>query len=300
MPETTHFVHLSDPHIVAPNASDDHLHSDTTATFERVKAQVATLQPQPDFIVISGDLTNKGTVENFTALKDLIADFQIPVLLALGNHDTRSTFYEVVSDQPELGDAPYYHAQVIKGLHVITLDSSVTGAVIGTLEPEQRTWLASELELHPESPKLIVVHHPPGELHQPIFETINWLPDDRAALGDLLEAAVKRGVKIVGILSGHVHYDQFSMWHGIPCIISAGLHNLTDSLVTDGLRATTGGGFNVCRVTAGELTAYTVQLPSDGTELYHMTNERMRQITAEYEASRAAVTKAPAIEAVPA
>jgi 3',5'-cyclic AMP phosphodiesterase CpdA len=272
----TRFVHLSDSHITDPSIPDSHLHSDTAATFQQVQAMIARLEPRPDFIVISGDLTNAGNTANFTALREHLARFDLPVVLALGNHDTRQGFYETVLGEPERGDAPYHHAQVINGLHVITLDSSTPGSVLGTLEPEQLAWLRTELEAYPDVAKLLVVHHPPADMHLPIFDHINWVAADRDAFGAILREAVAGGRKIVGVLSGHVHYDQYATWNGVPCIISAGLHNLTDALETDGLRSVSGGSFNVGRVRDGELTMYTVPLPSDGKELYRLSLEQLR------------------------
>lgn len=59
------FVHLSDLHIGNPNVTDEHLFSDTTQTLEHVKSLIVTLEPRPDFIVISGDLTNRGDRESY-------------------------------------------------------------------------------------------------------------------------------------------------------------------------------------------------------------------------------------------
>ncbi len=283
----TQFVHLSDLHVIDPSTPDAHLYSDTTETLRLVQARIATLDPRPDFIVISGDLTNRGTPQDFAAVRALLQGFEVPVLLALGNHDTRPAFYRTILDDPSRTDEPYFHADVMGGLHVITLDSSMPGAVTGNLEPEQRAWFAAELLAHPDLPKLIVVHHPPGDQHVPVFDHINWLPEDRAHVGEALRTAVGAGARVVGVLSGHVHYDQFSVWNGVPCLISAGLYNQTDTLERDGVRALRGGSFNVCRVRDGELTSFTVPLPTDGQALYHVTSAELLRSLAPSEGDHA-------------
>ena len=166
------FVHLSDLHISNPNVTDEHLFSDTTQTFEHVKSLIVTLEPKPEFIVVSGDLTNRGDRESYLELRRLLADMNVPLLLALGNHDDREAFYEVVLEQPERGDAPYDYARDFDGLRVIVLDSSAANQVYGSLEPEQFTWLEVELAANPETPKLVVIHHPPAPMHLPIFDQI--------------------------------------------------------------------------------------------------------------------------------
>ncbi|MDE1995261.1 MAG: metallophosphoesterase, partial [Rhizobiaceae bacterium] len=122
MPRETTFIHLTDLHI--GTADDDHLHSDTTEALRQVLALVATVTPKPQFVVASGDLTNRGDAESFRLLKQMMAEIDVPVIYALGNHDTRAGFYEGMEISSETLDAPYDHAQVVDGIHIVTLDSS--------------------------------------------------------------------------------------------------------------------------------------------------------------------------------
>ncbi len=263
------FAHLSDLHIVHSDATDEHLFSDTT-TFEHVKTALATLEPRPSFVVISGDLTNRGTQENFLELKRLLSDIELPVLLSLGNHDTREGFYEFVLDDPSRSNEPYFYSHVIEGLHLIVLDSSTPNKVHGTIEAEQFAWLEQELTAHPELPKIVVVHHPTAPMHLPIFNDINFDPGDAQKLEKLLE-----GKNVIGVLSGHVHFDQVSVRGGVPYFISTGLHNLTDVLEMDGLRALQGASWNLCYVRDNALNVVKVPLPSDQTEVHHITQAWM-------------------------
>jgi 3',5'-cyclic-AMP phosphodiesterase len=288
------FVHLSDLHIGNPNQKDDHLWSDTTQTLEHVKSLIATLEPQPAFIVISGDLTNNGQVEEFHELKRLLADIQLPVLLSLGNHDTQEKFYEIVLEQPERGNARYHYSQDFDGLRVIVLDSSAPIKVHGTINPEQFEWLERELEADPEMPKLVIVHHPPTAMHLPIFEHINFDAEDAAKLQAML-----KGKNVIGVLSGHVHYDQVSIRHGVPYFISTGLHNMTDVLETDGIRAVTGTSFNWCYLRDGDLNVVKVPLPSDQTEVHRIDLETVRRYMAEREAKVMGIEPVSAAPGVP-
>ena len=281
------FVHLSDLHIGNPNQKDEHLFSDTTQTLEHVKSLIATLDPQPSFIVISGDLTNNGQVEEFHELKRLLSDIEVPVLLALGNHDTQEKFYEIVLGEPERGDARYHYSHDFAAddgvtLRVIVLDSSAPNKVHGTINLEQFEWLQRELEADLEVPKLVIVHHPPTAMHLPIFDHINFDLEDATKLQDMLE-----GKNVVGVLSGHVHYDQVSIRHGVPYFISNGLHNLTDVLETDGIRAVTGSSFNWCYLRDGDLNVVKVTLTSDQSEVHRIDLETVRRYIAEREAKAA-------------
>lgn len=164
MSERVNFVHLTDLHVGNPQVQDDDLYSETSATLSATLAQIKALVPPPEFIVVSGDLTNRGDAGSYEELKRLMAqaELDVPVLFALGNHDRRDGFYPVMLGRHENLDEPYDHAEVIAGIHIIVMDTSVPGKVGGAFEPGQIEWLEDELENHPELPKLLVMHHAPA------------------------------------------------------------------------------------------------------------------------------------------
>jgi 3',5'-cyclic AMP phosphodiesterase CpdA len=258
--ETT-FIHLTDLHIGTPD--DDHLYSDTTETLRQILALVATVTPKPEFVVASGDLTNRGDAESFRKLQDIMADIDVPVIYALGNHDTRAGFYEGMEIATESPDAPYDHDRVAGGIHIVTIDSSTPGLIGGTIDPAQFEWLERTLDTHPDLPKLIVVHHPPALGEEPDlthWRTIHFPQSQRLA-------EILKGRNIIGILSGHIHHDRVSVWHGIPVVVGMGHHAATDILRTDVLRMVRGASFGIGTIRPSGLTMAFVPLPSDRAEL---------------------------------
>ena len=146
MSERVNFVHLTDLHIGNPQVQDDDLYSETSATLSATLTQIKALVPPPEFIVVSGDLTNRGDAGSYEELKRLMAEAELdmPVLFALGNHDRRDGFYPVMLGRNEDLDAPYDHSQVISDIHVIVMDTSVPGKVGGAFEPGQIEWLEED------------------------------------------------------------------------------------------------------------------------------------------------------------
>jgi len=270
--ETTRFVHLSDVHLSRQGSDDASLFSDTLANLDFALAWIRSLRTPPDFVIVSGDLTNHGHEESFHVLRDRLASLGLPVLYALGNHDERRAFYAGVLGEPERGLAPYDHDVAIAGVHVVTLDSSTPGTHVGGLDDEQFVWLADALARHPELPKLIVVHHPPAPVPHPVFEFLNL----RAGDGERLAAALA-GANVLGVLSGHVHHDQFMIWRGLPFIVSAGLHNVTDISAEDDLRAIRGGSFGLGSVVEGALRYVSIPLPGDGAEVHKIPVDTIRR-----------------------
>lgn len=270
MERETTFVHLTDLHIGSPD--DDHLFSDTTQTLEAVLDLMAMMDPKPDFVIASGDLTNRGDVESFGTLRRIIARLDCPVVYALGNHDTRAGFHQGMLDRTEDLEAPYFHDRVIGDIHVVTLDTSTPGLIGGSIEPEQFDWLEGVLETHPDLPKLIVAHHPPALGDGPDdahWRTIAFPHSQRLA-------QMLKGRNVVGILSGHIHHDRVSVWHGIPVVVGTGQHAATDILRKDVLRMVRGASFGIGTIRKSGLTVAFVPLPSDRAELNVYPLEMLR------------------------
>ena len=262
MVETT-FIHITDLHVGNPSVADSHLFSDTSATLSRVLALIGSMDQKPQFIIASGDLTNRGDVESYRQLRSLMAATDVPVVYALGNHDTRAGFYEAMLDRTNDLDAPYDHDQVIGGIHIVTLDTTTPGEIGGSLTPAQFAWLAQALDRHGDLPKLIVAHHAPvlgDAVPWDHWRTIEFSQSQQLA-------GVLKGRNILAILSGHIHHDRFSSWHGIPVIVGMGQHAATDILTTDILRMVEGASFGIGTIRTSGLTMALVPLPQTRNEL---------------------------------
>ena len=262
------FVHLSDLHYVG--AGDHSLSTDTRSHLQQVVRALRQWPTLPAFLLVSGDLTDGGKIEDYRELKQELAALQVPILLALGNHDDLDSFAEVFGACGSSAD----HATVIEGLHVITLDSHVPQQVYGDLRQEQLDWLKTELARFPELPKVVQIHHPP------VFGKAEGSPDEwhhlTAQASEALRMALS-GYRILGLFSGHVHTDQFTLWQGLPCFSSAGLNNTTDATFTGGLRALRAASFNVCTVSGHDLRVSAVPLLALDDELFILSAEQLQR-----------------------
>jgi 3',5'-cyclic AMP phosphodiesterase CpdA len=261
MTQSVDFVLLSDLHISHRAPADAGLLTDTDATLAEAVAAIAALDPQPAFVVMAGDLTNHGEPDAYRRLAGLLEDLQAPRVLALGNHDTRAGFRTVMLDEPGDAEAPYCHDQVIAGVHLIVLDSSIPGRIAGALGADQIAFLSEALGREHGLQKVIVCHHPP---HVDAGEG-GWHSLDAESSARLADAI--RGRNVAAILSGHVHFDSVIHWHGVPVVIGMGLHNAVDVTVRTTLRVVDGAGFILCRLRQSGLTASFVPLPRSRREL---------------------------------
>ena len=85
---------------------------------------------EPAFSLVTGDLSERGELESYSRLMDLVAEVEdegYPVLLAMGNHDVRDNFYRVFKGRHCDDEKRYCYTSNVGGLRVVVLDSLVQG-----------------------------------------------------------------------------------------------------------------------------------------------------------------------------
>lgn len=257
-------VHISDTHI---GPKGEMVHGVDTAQHLRDALQrVREMQLNPVCFILSGDLTNEGDTESYEHLAELvdeIKEFGKPVLLGLGNHDTRVNFRRVVLGEAEAEDEniPYYYATEIDGLRVLMLDSKVPGRHDGELDAEQLAWLAEQLETPAPGGDLVVVHHP--SVPRGVPRPNDLLLQNSQDLADVIE-----GKNVLAILAGHSHVSSVSSYEGNLHVTAPATAFLLDPSIRDGGRALDGAGFNICTVREGRLVVNPVILAGPQAEAF--------------------------------
>jgi Icc protein len=262
------FFHLTDTHLTSGPGDLLFGEVDPADSFRAVAAEMRRMALAPAFVVISGDLANHGTPDAYRRLQTLLAEeigpLDAPVLLNLGNHDSRTAFREVLLGErgvPE--EAPYYYSRWFGQLRVLVLDSKVPGETYGLLGDEQLDWLGRELAQPAPEGEIVVVHHP--VVHRGIKRhgEEGLILRDRAELARLVE-----GRNVLGILTGHTHVVTAASFGGTTAFTGTATAFIGDPSTRDGGRMLNGAGFNLCTVRDGTLIVNSVLLPSDQRELY--------------------------------
>jgi len=221
-----------------------------------VLTRVKRLEVAPAFIVVSGDLTDDGSAGGYEVVNEVLtklSDGPTPILLALGNHDDRATFRRVVLGEECSDDQdPYYYSQVIDGLRVIVLDSTIRADDGGALGAAQLIWLEGQLEDPAPRGNLIVLHHPcrllAPEHHYPAF-----IVREAAAL----EAIVARHEdRVVGVLAGHSHQANSAPFGGTLHVTAPAVLCQLDYFAGEKYVPIPGAGFNLCRLEDGGLVVH--------------------------------------------
>src|SRR5689334_4091044 len=94
-------VQLSDTHIRLPGQLA-YRRVDTSAYLARAVAAVKRLPQAADAVVVTGDLTDFGRLDEYAQLRALLAPLPCPVYLMPGNHDDGAALRRAFPDHPEL------------------------------------------------------------------------------------------------------------------------------------------------------------------------------------------------------
>lgn len=224
-PAPTHVLaHLSDTHILAGGVR---LHGvDTLAMLDRAMGTLEESGIRPNLIVHTGDIADLGDLEAYRLARDSVLPVArrlgSAVVWVAGNHDQRSSFRtalwgDVAADAAAdgQGDAerPLDAVTTIDGLRVISLDSSVPGAIHGELDDSQLAWLARELAVPAPHGTVLALHHPPIPTQSVLLQAYQLREPERLA-------RVVAGSDVRAILSGHLHYSSTGLLAGVPVFVA--------------------------------------------------------------------------------
>ncbi len=201
---------------------------DTAAALERCIAQLNVLEPQPSFVVVSGDLVDSGTDEEYAHLKGLLAPLKHPLGVIPGNHDARDAMRRCFADQPydRQSGAANFRVEVA-GLELFLLDSSVPGQPYGLLHADTLAWLDTTLAASPTRPALLFLHHPP-------FVTGIWHMDRQNLRNcDALARVLQRHQRVRLVAAGHVHRATSTLFADVPATICPAPNHAVDLDLSD-------------------------------------------------------------------
>ena len=217
------FAIISDPHmsVAGPNSPE----SGTKMFKESVnllQAAVDEINKAGDieFVVVLGDLTKDAEPWNVDRFKELMGELNMPYYVVLGNHDispvdthksqrdpgvTRSTMMWTFQGHGYNGNNPHWSLDPVPGVHVVGLDTSITGDWGGRLTKEGLRFLDEDLYANRNKLTLVVLHH---QLlpYTPAEETGDNDFDKFVAYNaDEVRAVIEKYPNVAAAFSGHRH-----------------------------------------------------------------------------------------------
>lgn len=218
---------LTDLH-VRPVGKPANRVAETNMFTERAFRAVARLNPEPDMVVITGDLTECGLDAEYTNLARLLRKWlPMPVFVIPGNHDRRGNFREGLKHLPGVTADPHYVQYAVEdhAVRLVMLDTLVPGAGHGELHAGQLEFLDRTLAAVPGKPTIVAMHHPPFVCGIAHMDRIN-LRDAPA-----FTAIIAKHRQVERIICGHHHRPIVArVAHAIASIAPSVAHQVEMTL----------------------------------------------------------------------
>ncbi|PRH89205.1 phosphodiesterase [Labrys okinawensis] len=193
-------AHLSDPHL----REKGHLYQglvDSNAMFDLAVETLNALRPEPDLVIIGGDLVDEATEAEYETVRHALARLRQPVYAIPGNHDEREAFRACFRETgyPTAAGPLHFDTGARWRVRVIGFDVTVPGQHHGDIDDAAFLWLEQALTRCPDQPTVILMHQPPIE------SGIHFIDAYKCLRGERLAELLLRHGNIERVLCGHVH-----------------------------------------------------------------------------------------------
>jgi outer membrane protein assembly factor BamB/predicted MPP superfamily phosphohydrolase len=225
------FAWLSDTHVGSLTGEED------------LRASVRDINSLTglSFVVISGDITEYGSLEQLRLAKGILDGLKIPCHLVPGNHDTKWS-ESGATDFARLWGADRFNFE-FGGIRFVGMhEGPVMKMADGFWAPQDVRWLQEVLSKmpDPQQPLIFVTHYPIDD------GIANWY-----AVLDLLKQH-----NVQAALCGHIHRNKADVFEGVPGIMGR-----------SNLRNTAGaGGYNIVEAKENGTMTFAERMPGGGTK----------------------------------
>jgi 3',5'-cyclic AMP phosphodiesterase CpdA len=191
---------ITDTHIKLPGKLA-YKKVDTAAMLRACVAELLALKPQPDLILLTGDLVDLGRPEEYDHLKGILAPLRQRIIAIPGNHDGRDSMRAAFAAENYLPAEGFLQFAIDDEypLRLVGLDTVIPGEGGGELCAERLDWLDATLARKPDAPTLVMMHHPPFVTGIGHMDKIGLKGRERFA------AIMARHPQVRLILCGHLH-----------------------------------------------------------------------------------------------
>lgn len=200
---------ISDVHIAGPGMKTFGV-APMAENLLRCVEHINQQDPKPDVVLVTGDITNEGLLEETKRAANIFDKLSPPYYVLPGNHDDPSHIWSVFGGRacPERHEGFFNY--VIEGhkLRLIALDSTIPAAPGGEICETRAAWLEARLSEAGDQPAIIFMHHPPVKCGVAESDLDGFIGADR--LGGIVE----KYPNIERLICGHIHLPAFVRWRG--------------------------------------------------------------------------------------
>lgn len=201
---TLRIVQISDLHLFA-DPKTEMLGVNTDTSFLKVIEVLKECSPSPDFILLSGDLSQDKSISSYQRIAATLKIFPVPIYYIPGNHDDQ-IIMETVYPLENIINLRHI---VLKQWQFILLDSHKPDAVEGFIKETELDFLENCLKTYPQHPAIICFHH------HPIPIGSQWLDPLGVTNAETFWARLSPYADRCTVLFGHVHQECQGHKNGI-------------------------------------------------------------------------------------
>ncbi|MDN5201207.1 NAD-dependent epimerase/dehydratase family protein [Fulvivirgaceae bacterium BMA10] len=190
--EEVNLIHITDTHIFGNK--NGLLYG--VNTFDKLKGIIQHLKKsikKIDGLIITGDLSEDGSIDSYISLKEEIDKLSIPSFWLPGNHDNFENIPKEIASEHVHGSIKF------SNWDLIFLDTTVKNEDFGLLSEKEFERLKQFLRNKQESKILICMHHPPTNVQSEFIDSIGLM--NKEEFWEL----ISKYSNIKGILIGHIH-----------------------------------------------------------------------------------------------
>lgn len=187
-------VQFTDTHII-PNEGEVLHGVDSYLSLKKAFQDAMSLTPLPNLFLVSGDITEDGSVKSYKRFKRIFDDSNVPVYVVPGNHDDETKMKSVF----ENSIIHFKKNEIIDNWNFMFVNSRVPNKGYGRIRNSSLKEIENILADNPNRPTLVLLHHPP----------LSPCPSHGCKLENerpLLELLKKMSSTSI-ILSGHMHME---------------------------------------------------------------------------------------------
>ncbi len=202
------------PSLLVAQITDTHLFAEfesevfgvqTNNSLQAVVEKLKALQPQPDILLLTGDLSQDESSLSYNRLSNFIAPLNIPTYWLPGNHDNLPVMEQVLQHPPINATKSFTSG----GWNFLLISSLIPGCVHGEISQQSLDWLELQLQQNSSFPTLIAIHHPPCLINSQWMDNINLRNYEEFL------AVCDRYPQVKLVVFGHIHQEFATVRRGV-------------------------------------------------------------------------------------
>lgn len=203
-------LQLTDTHILAPG---ELLYGaiDTARHLKETITAITQMRPEPDAVIITGDLVDHGDMTGYRHFIELIKPLEMPVFVIPGNHDDPQVMRAAFAGTPYFPESDETFQFAVEDLpfRLLALNSCAYGTELPEYDEARLSWLRNQLEIS-NKPAVIALHHPPMTTGIELIDMggSEWFQGIRSLLTEYDQAKL--------VICGHCHTDLSGRIGNVP------------------------------------------------------------------------------------